>query len=117
MNMDNSLKKTEAAFPGVELKAIQDDITIYGKPEKAWGALKFLRARLEENLHLKVNLPKCRCYGTTPIACQGKPDWLDEPKSLLDKSGNVLVDSPPDLKPRRSSNSDMQQHCALSVPV
>jgi hypothetical protein len=33
MNIDNSLKKTEAAFPGVELKAIHDDITIYGNPE------------------------------------------------------------------------------------
>ena len=93
MNIDNSLKKTEAAFPGVELKAIQDDITIYGNPEKAWGALEFLRARLEEDLHLKVNLTKCKCYGTTPDACQGKPDWLDEPKSLLDKSGNVLVEA------------------------
>ena len=31
MNMDSSLKETEAAFPGVELKAIQDDITIYGE--------------------------------------------------------------------------------------
>jgi hypothetical protein len=35
INVDSALKETEAAFPGVELKAIQDDITIYAKPEKA----------------------------------------------------------------------------------
>ena len=29
----------------------------------------------------------------------------------------IETHSPPDLKPRRSSYSDMQKHCALSVPV
>ena len=50
INLDSTLKETEAAFPGVELKAIQDDITIYAKPENAWDALAFLRANLENDL-------------------------------------------------------------------
>ena len=87
------LKETEAEHPGAELKAIQDDITIIAPPEVAWAALSHLRAGLENALGLKVNLAKCNCFGTTPEACADKPDWLQEPSRLLDKTGNVLAEA------------------------
>ena len=93
IDLDGALKKTEAEFTGVELKAIQDDITIFAPPDVAWATLEFLRHELEGNLRLKINTSKCKCYGTTPDACAGKPDWLEEPSCLLDKAGNVLAEA------------------------
>ena len=93
INIDKVLKETEAEHPGAELKAIQDDITIIAPPEVAWTALSHLRAGLENALGLKVNLAKCNCFGTTPEACADKPDWLQEPSRLLDKTGNVLAEA------------------------
>ena len=87
IDLDGALKKTEAEFTGVELKAIQDDITIFAPPDVAWATLEFLHHELEGNLRLKINTSKCKCYGTTPDACAGKPDWLEEPSRLLDKAG------------------------------
>ena len=93
INLDEALKKTEARLSGVELKAIQDDITIFAPPGMAWAALDFLRNELEVKLHLKINTAKCKCYGTTPDACAGKPDWLEKPSSLQDKDGNIVTEA------------------------
>ena len=77
--INDTLKDTETLFPGVEVKAIQDDITIFAPPEKAWDALNSLCDHLMGDLDLKVNRDKCKCFGTTPETCAGKPDWLKEP--------------------------------------
>ena len=37
INQDPALKATEAAYPGVEVRAIQDDITLIGDPLHVWG--------------------------------------------------------------------------------
>ena len=45
INQDLALKATETAYPGVEVRAIQDDITLIGDPLRVWGddgALAFI---------------------------------------------------------------------------
>ena len=53
------------------------------------GCLSFLIEKLEER-GLTVNLSKCSALGSTPGACGGKPDWLKEPKTILDKDNNTV---------------------------
>ena len=92
INQDPAMKGTEMRFPTVEVRAIQDDITMRGPPEDVWGAdgaLTFLLSALKER-GLEPNTGKFSVVGTTEDACDDKPDWLNEPKSILSKDG-VLV--------------------------
>ena len=99
INLDPVLKCVEGQCPGVEIKAIQDDITLMGPPEVVWdrtdelgvvhkGALSVLLDGLKAR-GLEPNPDKFACLGTTPGACLGKPDWLTEPTSFMDTNGNV----------------------------
>ena len=96
LNQDAALKATEAQFPGVEVKAIHDDVTIEGPPELVFGdngengALGFLVKQLEA-CGQTMNLNKFACVGSTPDACSGKPVWLDESTEVTDKDGNVIA--------------------------
>ena len=90
-NQDPALKATEAAFPGVEVKAIHDDITLEGPPARVWGeggALAFLVDQLK-NRGLTVNQNKFTCLGSTPTACADKPSSIQEATSIQDKDGRV----------------------------
>ena len=99
INLDPVLKSVEASFPEVEVKAIQDDMTLMGPPEVVWdktdddgvvqkGALSALLDGLKAR-GLTANKDKFACLGTTPDACLGKPDWLKEPTSFMDRNGSV----------------------------
>ena len=99
INLDPVLKNVEALFPDVEIKAIQDDMTLMGPPEAVWdrtdddgvvhkGALSVLLDGLEAR-GLTANKEKFACLGTTPDACFGKPDWLKEPTTFTDRNGNI----------------------------
>ncbi len=92
MNQNPVLKETEARYPECELQAIHDDITLIGPPAEVWGedgCLAFLIKALEDCGHT-VNLNKCSALGSTPSACDGKPDWLKEPTTILDKDSNLV---------------------------
>jgi hypothetical protein len=62
----------------VEIRAIQDDMTMMGDPEQIFGPGKALESLLE--LLAKVNLSpsraKFQCIGTTDDALGNAPDWL-----------------------------------------
>ena len=99
INLDPVLKSVEALFPEVEVKAIQDDMTLMGPPEVIWdrtdddgvvhkGALSALLGGLKAR-GLTAYSDKFACLGTTPDACLGKPDWLKAPTSFIDRNGNV----------------------------
>ena len=92
INQNPALKETEARYAGCELKAIHDDMTLIGSPGQVWGengCLTFLIKKLEER-GLTVNLNKCSALGSTPGACSGKPVWLKEPTTILDKDNNIV---------------------------
>jgi len=89
INQDPALKATEERFPGVEIKAIQDDITIIGAPDIVWGdngALDFILKRLAER-GLTPNQDKFQTLGSTHDACAGKPLWLQEPSTITGHDG------------------------------
>jgi len=99
INLDPALKSVEEMFPGVEIKAIQDDMALMGPPELVWdrtddngvvhkGALSALLDGLKAR-GLYANQDKFACLGTTPDACLGKPDWLKEPTSFTDRNGKL----------------------------
>ena len=74
INQDPAMKGTEARFPTVEFRAIQDDITMRGPPEVVWGAdgaLAFLLTALKER-GLEPNIGKFSVVGTTEDACDNK---------------------------------------------
>ena len=77
INQNPALKETEARYPECELKAIHDDITLIGPPAAVWGedgCLAFLIKALEDRGHT-VSRNKCSALGSTPSACDNKPDW------------------------------------------
>ena len=89
VNQDSALKFVEINFPSVEVKAIQDDVTIMGSPEDVFdvvddqgsvvskGALTVLIEQLEAR-GLSMAEDKFECAGSTVDACAGKPCWLKE---------------------------------------
>ena len=97
VNQDPALKAVQAKFPNVDIKAIQDDITIFGDPEDIFdetddegkvtklGALSLLIQELKAR-GLDCNRIKFACAGTTPDACARKPSWLKE--RAYDNGGN-----------------------------
>ncbi len=60
-----------------------------GRWSKGNGCLSLLIEKLEER-ELTVNLSKCSALGSTPGAWGGKPGWLKEPKTILDKDNNAV---------------------------
>lgn len=92
-----AMKRTERKFPGVCVRAIQDDITISGHPADVFGnaeedeegdgggALAFLLRELEE-LDLLPNRDKFQVYGT-PNSLSLKPSWLNQ-TFVTDEHGN-----------------------------
>ena len=75
--INKALKATEAKFPGVELRAIQDDIDAAPPPDLIFGsnqdgsdgALHFLLEQLAE-LRLEPNKSKFQFYATTERAAE-----------------------------------------------
>ena len=79
VNQDPALKAVQAKFPNVDIKAIQDDITIFGDPEGIFdetddggevtklGALSLLIQELKAR-GLDCNKIKLACGRTTPDA-------------------------------------------------
>jgi hypothetical protein len=100
INQDPALKAVQLKFPNVDIKAIQDDITLCGDPKDIFdekdsggvvirlGALSQLIVELEKR-GLTVNRNKCAVLGTTPDACMDKPAWLKEPTSFTSTDGTI----------------------------
>ena len=101
VNQDPALKAVQAKFPNVDIKAIQDDITIFGDPEDIFdeiddrgevtklGALSLLIQELKAR-GLDCNKIKFACAGTTPDACARKPSWLKEPTTMEATDGSII---------------------------
>ncbi len=82
VNQDPALKAVQAKFPKVDIKAIQDDITIFGDPEDIFdetddggevtklGALSLLIQGLKAR-GLDCNRTKYACGGQRQIPVQG----------------------------------------------
>jgi hypothetical protein len=85
MVIDEALKTVEEQFPGVVVRAIQDDIDVMGNPDLIFsangtqGALDFLLEQLRK-VGLEPNLKKFQAYTTHPEAC-ALPPWL--PRTFL----------------------------------
>ena len=85
----------------MDIKAIQDDITIFGDPEDIFdeiddrgevtklGALSLLIQELKAR-GLDCNKIKFACAGTTPDACARKPSWLKEPTTVEATDGSII---------------------------
>jgi len=66
--LDGILKETEQRFPGVETKAIQVNVDLYGDPAiilGEGGALDFILAEFQK-VDLKPNLKKFQAYTISP---------------------------------------------------
>ena len=72
-----AMKGIESQFK-VEIRAIQDDMTLVGDPDRIFGEGKALKALLEllRKVGLEPNKAKFQCLGTTADALDNKPDWL-----------------------------------------
>ena len=96
LHENDTLKQVQAQHPGVTLKAIHDDIAIFGSaaavfgPNGQGGALESLVHKLQNDCGLIVNRSKCAALGATPTACAHKPDWLLEPTSFKNDEGQVV---------------------------
>jgi hypothetical protein len=101
INQDPALKQVGLMFPDVEIKAIQDDVTIMGSPDDIFdkvdgqgqivskGALSALIDQLKaRGLDMAEN--KFECVGSTVNSCARKPFWLKEPTTFTDGNGVVI---------------------------
>jgi hypothetical protein len=101
INQDPALKQVGLMFPDVEIKAIQDDVTIMGSPDDIFdkvdgqgqivskGALSALIDQLKaRGLEMAEN--KFECVGSTVNSCARKPFWLKEPTTFTDGNGVVI---------------------------
>jgi hypothetical protein len=98
--IDGPLKETEAKFPGVEVKAIQDACDIYGPPDLVFnslpegsdGALHFLLERLAD-CNLQPNKEKFQYYATTAAATEKAPIWLQRPYHITDSTLKATIEA------------------------
>ena len=101
INQNPALKAVQSMFPNVDIKAIQDDITIFGYPDDLFdekdgegqvskeGALSCLIQKLKD-CGSECTQPKFACVGTTPDACAMRPSWLLEPTSIQTSDGSII---------------------------
>jgi hypothetical protein len=89
--INSALKATEAKYPNVEVRAIQDDCDIMGPPDEVFGitnehgeigdkgALQFLLDELAK-LDLEPNKGKFQAYLVhTDSSSHNYPTWLKRP--------------------------------------
>ena len=89
--LDGILKKTEQMFPGIETKAIQDDVGLYGDPAiilGEGGALDFILAEFKV-ADLEPNLKKFQAYTISPTEFQAalsaeQKKWLKRTYIITD---------------------------------
>lgn len=82
MVINPSLKSVESNFPGVEVRAIQDDISLFGDPDIIFGedgALDSLLKSLREEAGCTPQLTKLKALGTLPESCQNMPNYIERP--------------------------------------
>ena len=102
--LDVILKAVERKYPGVEVKAIQDDVDLYGDPADILGddgALEFLLAELKRIAKLKPNRKKFQAYTPTPEAYNAAlapgQQWLKRPFVITDPETRDRVKAADDL--------------------
>ena len=102
--LDVILKAVERKYPGVEVKAIQDDVDLYGDPADILGddgALEFLLAELKRIAKLKPNRKKFQAYTPTPEAYNAAlapgQQWLKRPFVITDPETRDQVKAAEDL--------------------
>ena len=80
------MKGTEARFPGVEIRCIQDDADIIGPPNLIFGAQGALNYLLSElvKCNLAPNMSKFQLYATSAEAAAEAPGWLPRPFYITD---------------------------------
>jgi hypothetical protein len=93
--IDAPLKGIEAKFK-VEIRAIQDDITMMSDPEQIFGPGKAMKSLLE--LLVKVNLSSSRakfqCTGTADGALESAPGWLIFGGETGERRGGIDLRNP-----------------------
>ena len=84
ITIDSALKKVSSTYPGVVVKAIQDDINLKGSPEDIFGSGDDAGA-LALLLHglglvgLEPNKKKFQAYGNNEASRDLIPDWINQP--------------------------------------
>jgi len=95
LTIDSTLKETETLYPGIEVRAIQDDITIFGDPLLIFGegkALSFITDSLLANAGCTPKLEKFKVLGTLPHSCDNKPAYVKQPSvQHLDPHSGVIT--------------------------
>jgi hypothetical protein len=84
LTIDPVLKGVEALFD-VEVKAIHDDIVLFGDPENIFGtnkALEYLIEGLKDVAGCTPQLQKFQVLGSLPNCCDFKPSFLKRPSIL-----------------------------------
>jgi hypothetical protein len=85
----------ENEFPGVTVRAIQDDCDLMGDPDLIFGsngdngALQFLLDELKK-VGLEPNLTKFQVFATPP-AVESVPGWLERPFIITDEAERLKV--------------------------
>jgi hypothetical protein len=89
------LKGIEAKF-NVEIRAIQDNMTMMGDPEQIFGpgeALESLLGLLAK-VNLSPNRAKFQCIDTTDGALDNAPDWLIFDEERDERRGEIDLRNP-----------------------
>ena len=86
LTTDPVLKFTEPKFEGLDVRAIQDDITMMGPPRIIFGTDGALEAFLGglADVGLEPQRTMFQVRGTTEEALTGKPGWLTAPSMATD---------------------------------
>ena len=81
LTADPALKLTESKSEGVNVRAVQDDVTMAGPPHVISGTDGALGALLDglAEIGLKPQRTKFEALGTTKEALADKPEWLPVP--------------------------------------
>jgi hypothetical protein len=93
--IDASLKGIEAKFK-VEIRAIQNDMTLMGDPEQIFGPGEALESLLQllAKLNLSPNRAKFQCTSTTDGAIDNAPDWLIFDEETGERRGGIEMRNP-----------------------
>ena len=86
LTVDPVIKFIESKFEGVNVRAIQNDITMVGPSHIIFGTDGALEALLDglAEVGLEPQRTKFQALGTTEEALADKPEWLPTPSVVMD---------------------------------
>ena len=96
LTVDSVIKFIESKFEGVNVRAIQNDITMVGPPHIIFGTDGALEALLDglAEVGLEPQRTKFQALGTTEEALSDKPGWLPAPSLVIDPANGESFRAP-----------------------